>query len=269
MFAIAARMFKDKYKSLLVYSITSVLFMELYIAIFPTMSKMSDTLDKLMVTMPPALFKAFNIDPSSLSFGNIESLLASKHYSMIWPMMAVILAISLASHLIINEIDNGTAESLLSLPIKRAKIFVSRYITGLLMLIGFNVISIFSIIPLAAIHDVDFIWQNNVTLFIGSTIFSWACYSIAIFVSTIFSEKSKATMTTGGIILLAYFINILAGLNDNLVNMKYFSIFNYYSSESLLLKNIYPDYFVWAFSVIIISLSLAAFIRFKSRDVSV
>lgn len=269
MFAFSKRMIKDKYKSTLVYSFIAICFMELYVALFPTIDKMSAQLNEIMKTMPSGLFKAFNIDPSSLSFGNIESLLAGKHFSMVWPIMAIILAISIANYLIVNEIDNGTAESLMSLPVKRSRIFISRYFTGLLLLVIFNILSIFCIFPLAGIHNVDFLWQNNVALFIGSTVFIWACYSIALFISTLFSEKGKANMVSGGIVLVSYFINILAGLKDSLVNLKYFSIFNFYNSEALLIKNTYPDYFFWAFGLVIILFSILAFYRFKTRDISI
>lgn len=268
MLAFVVRMIKDKYKFLIVYSLAAVAFLEMYVALFPMLDKMSSQLSAVMKTMPPELFKAFNLDPASLNFGNIESLLAMKHYSLVWPMMAVILAISLASYLIINEIDKGTSESLLSLPVKRRTIFVSRYFTGLALLIGFNAISIFAVAPLAMIHGIDFIWQNNLTLFIGASLFSWACYSIAILFSTIFSDKGKANMASGGIIILSYFVGVLASLKESLVNLKYFSLFNYFNGESLLIKNIYPEYIFCALGGIIVIFSLIAYFRFISRDIS-
>lgn len=268
MVAFIKRMIKDKYKSTFVYSFVAICFMELYVALFPSLNKMSSQLNEIIRTMPSGLFKAFNIEPSSFSFGNIESLLASKHFSMVWPIMAIVLAISIANYLIVNEIDKGTAESLMSLPVKRSKIFISRYYGGIILLLIFNILSIFCIFPLASLHNVDFIWQNNITLFFGSFIFTWACYSIALFISTIFSEKGKANMTYGGIILVSYFINILASLKDNLSNLKYFSIFNYYNSETLLIKNTYPNYFLLAFSFLIIIFSFLAFYRFITRDIS-
>lgn len=268
MFAFAYRMIRDKYKSLITYSLSGIVFLEMYVAIFPTLDNMSVQLRQMMKTLPPALFKAFNIDPASLNFGNIESLLALKHYSLVWPVMAIIFAISLASYLIINEIDKGTAETLLSLPIKRSKIFVSRYLTGLLLLIGFNAITIFAIVPLTMLHGVDYIWQNNLTLFVGSLFFSWACYSIAIFFSTLFSEKGKSSMASGGIFILSYILSVLAGLKDTFANLKYFSLFNYFNSEVLLIKNTYPDYMFLVLGGVIIVFSVIGYYRFTTRDIS-
>lgn len=268
MLAFVVRMVKDRYKFLIIYSLSAVGFLEMYVALFPVLDKMSSELSFAMEKMPPELFKAFNLSPASLNFSNIESLLAMKHYSLVWPMMAVILAISLAGYLIINEIDKGTSESLLSLPVKRRTIFASRYFTGLALLIGFVAVSIFAVAPLAMAHGVDFIWQNNVTLFIGASLFSWACYSIAIFFSTISSDKGKANMMSGGIIILSYFAGVLASLKDSLVNLKYFSLFNYFNGESLLIKNIYPEYTFYVLGVTITIFTLVAYFRFIGRDMT-
>lgn len=268
MFTFVTRMIRDKYKSLIIYSIAGLIFLEMYIALYPMISEVSVQLEQMMKTLPAEFFKVFNLDQASMTFNNLESLLAMKHYSMMWPIMAIILAIALANYLIANEIDNGTVESLLSLPVKRSKIFISRYLTGLFMLVIFNAVTIFATILLAAIHNIDVLWQNHLTLFIGSIFFSGVCYSLAIFMSNIISDKGKATMATGGILMLSYIIGVLATLKDSLENLKYFSIFNYFNGEILLMKNAYPEHLFYALGGLTVLLTIGAFIRFKNRDIS-
>lgn len=268
MMAFITRMVRDKYKSLIVYCIAGVAFLEMYVALFPMLDKMSEQLSLMMKSMPPEFFKAFNLDPANLSFGSIESLLAMKHYSLIWPMMAIILAISLANYLIINEIDKGTSEPLLSLPVKRRTIFLNRYFTGLMMIIIFNAVSIFAVVPLAMAHGVDYSFSNNLTLFVGASLFLWVCYSMAIMFSNLVSEKGKASMLTGGVIILSYFAGVIASLKDSLVNLKYLSLFNYFNSETLLIKGAYPDNMFWVFVGLIIIFTVVAYIRFIKIDIS-
>ncbi len=191
MFVFATRMLRDKWKSFIVYSIAAIAFLEMYVALFPTISKQSGQINELLKTMPPELFKAMNMDPTTLSFGNFQSYMSSEYMSFLWPILAIVFAVSLAGYISVNEIDKGTIETLASLPAKRSRIFLERYSAGLLILAGFCAVSLFGAIPLAILHNTNFIFANFFTATVGSFLFIWAVYSLATLFSVIFSEKGK------------------------------------------------------------------------------
>jgi len=269
MFVFAKRMLRDKFKSFLIYSVASIAFIEMFVAIFPSIKDQAAKVDQLMKVFPPALFKAFNMDISSMSFGNFETFLSSKYLGMMWPVLLIIFAISLANYIVVNEIEKGTIETLMSLPAKRSKIFLQRYFAGLGLLAGFCIIGIFGAIPLAMLHGVDFAIANYFTAAIVAFLFAWAIYSLAIFFSTIFSEKGKASMMSGGILVVMYVLSVVAALNDNLVNLKYFSFFHYFNGSELLAKNVIPDYAVLALGGFGLVALIVSLIIFKRRDLSV
>lgn len=269
MFAFAKRMFLDRYKSFIVYSLAAVGFVEMYIALFPAISQQSGQIDQMMKSFPPELFKAMNMDPSTLSFGTLESYLSTEYMSFLWPILAIVFAISMANYISANEIDKGTIETLASLPAKRIKIFAERYLMGLLLIIGFSAISLFGAIPFAILHDTNFILSNFVTAAVGSFMFIWAIYSLAVLSSVLFSEKGKASMATSGILILMYVINIISSLNDNLKDLRYVSFFNYFNGSELLAKNVYPDYIFLAFGGFAVISTIIAVIWFNNRDLSV
>lgn len=269
MFAIAIRMIKDKYKSLLIYCLSALAFLEMYIALFPTVKEQSATFDQIMKTMPPELFKVMNMDSSSFSFSTMEAYLSTEYMSFLWPILAIVFAISMASYIAIREIDKGTVEVLCSLPISRTKIFVSRYIAGLKMLAIFCIVSLLGVVPFAILHNSDYILGNYVTAAIGAFLFVWAVYSLATFVSVICSEKGKATMITSGILLLMYVLNVIANLNENLVNIKYLSFFHYFNGPELLNKNSLATYAILTLGGFAIVTAVVAAVRFGRRDLSV
>lgn len=269
MFAFAKSMFKDKYKSLIAYVTGSIIFLEMYIALFPSISKQSEQLNQMMTAFPPEFFKAFNIDPSSMTFGSLEPYLSSEYMSFLWPILAIIFAISLANYISVKEVDSGTIEVVASLPVKREKIFIERYLTGLSMLLIFSFLSMLIAIPLAKLHGIDFVFQNYVTSAVGSFFLAWAIYSLALLFSTFTSEKGKATALTSGVLLLMYVVNIVASLKEELADFKYVSFFNYFNGSDLLAKNTFPEYsllILGGFSII--STSLALF-WYRRRDLSV
>ncbi len=269
MFAIAIRMIKDKYKSLLIYCLSALAFLEMYIALFPTVKEQSATFEQIMKTMPPELFKVMNMDASSFSFSTMESYLSTEYMSFLWPILAIVFAISLASYIAIREVDKGTIEILCSLPISRTKIFISRYIAGIKMLAVFCIVSLLGAIPFAMLHNSDYKIGNYVTATIGAFLFVWAVYSLATLVSMICSEKGKATMITSGVLLLMYVLNIIANLNTSLANIKYLSFFHYFNGPELLNKNSLATYAIFVLGGFAVVATVVAAVRFARRDLSV
>ncbi len=269
MLAFFNRMIRDKYKAFIAYSVSTIALMEMYVALFPSIKQQSTQIDQMMRSFPPELFSAMNIDASSLSFSTLESYMSTEYMSFLWPILAIIFAISIAHYISINEVDRGTIETLASLPTSRIRIFVERYFAGLLLLAAFTAISLLGIIPLAGIHEINYVLANYLTAAGGSFLFAWAIYSLAILISVLFSEKGKASMVTGGIVTLMYVLSIIASLKDSLKNLQYFSFFHYFNGTDLLAKNTVPGYMVIALGGFAIIASIVALMIFRKRDLSV
>lgn len=236
MLSFATRMIRDKYKTFLAFLGGSVLFLEMYIALFPFIQKQSASFDVMLKSMPAEFFKAMNMDAATFSFANLESYLSTEFMSFLWPILAIILAIILANYLIINEIDKGTVETLSSLPVSRTRIFIERYLTGFMMIVVFSFFSMLLAPILAAIHSIDFNFGNYLMAGFGAFLFSWAIYSLAIGVSMLFKEKGKSNMIIGGILVLMYVLSVVASLKDNIQWLKYFSFFHYFNGADLMAK---------------------------------
>jgi ABC-2 type transport system permease protein len=269
MLAFAFRMLHDKLRSFIIYSLAAVGFLEMYVALFPAIRQQASQFDQMLKSFPPELFKAMNMDPSTLSFATLESYLSTEYMSFLWPILAIFFAVSLANYISVAEIDKGTIETLASLPASRSRIFVERYFAGLLILAGFCAISLFGVIPLAKMHSSEYILGNYLTASVGSFLFIWAVYSLASLSSVLFSERSRANMLSGGVLILMYVIQIISTLKESLSDLKYLSFFHYFNGSDLLVKNVYPEYMLLAlggFAVIAVLLSL---VWFNRRDLSV
>jgi ABC-type transport system involved in multi-copper enzyme maturation permease subunit len=249
--------------------VTAIGFLEMYIAMFPTIKEQSGQFDQMLKAMPQEIFKAMNMDVSSLSFGNLESYLSTEYMSFLWPILGIIFVISLANYILVNEVEKGTIETLASLPATRSKVFIERYSAGIVLLVIFVAVSIFAAIPLAQITNSSVAAINYLTTALGGFLFMWAIYSVATMFSTIFSEKGKATMATGGVLILMYVLNIIAALNDNLTNIKYASFFNYFNGSDLLAKNIFSINSLFVLGGVAIATTLIALFWVNRRDLSV
>lgn len=261
---------KNKKYTLLGYVLGTTALLEMYVALFPTFSQVaSDKLDLLIQSYPKEIWTVIGVDPNALSFSHLESFLATEQYSFVWPILMIIFAIGLANATIVSEVEKGTIEFFLAQPFSRVKFFLSRYLASATLIAAFVFATIYAVIPLAGIHNVDIKVGNNMTLAVSALLFGLAIFSLASVSSAIFSEKSKASVLSTGIILLMYVMNVLSGLKESLSDLKYYSFFHYFNGSTNFVQNQYVHNFAWFFlGVIVISTTIAAII-FSKRDISV
>ena len=265
MWAIIRRTIKDRKVGLIVYSVSGIFLLWMYVALFPSFSAQADNMREYMESFPEGFMKAFGLEDFDMS--TIERFLATEQYSFVWPILALFFVVSLAGSGIAGEIERGTAEIMLSQPVSRLKLYWSRYLSGVLMFIVFLVISVFSVFPLSEMHSVEYITENHLTLGLAATLFGLAIFSIAMMLSAIFSERSKVYMMTGGMVVGMYVLNIVSVLKDSLADLKYLSFFYYFNSNDALIRNTIDSSAYWVFGITIVVCSVAGAYFFIKKDI--
>lgn len=266
MWAIFWRAIKDRRIILLVYSFSSVALLWMYIAFFPSFKDQSASLEQLIKSYPESFMKAFNFDIKS--FTTIEGFLSTEQYSFVWPMIVIFMMIGFAGSALAGEIERGTIETLLAQPISRVKLFISRYLAGIFMLVIFVFFSIYAATPLCSAYDISFKAENFTSLAILSFIFALSIYSIGMFLSAIFSDRGKVFFISGIIIVAMYVLNILAAIKESLADLKYASFFYYFNPQKAL---VYNEIDQWAFLVFLgtaLVLTILGLIIFAKRDIA-
>ena len=204
------RTIKNRKISLLVYSISSIVLMEMFVAIFPMFAGKQEEWEPLLELYPEEMFQMMGLELSDFSISDFGSFLAMEHFSIMWPILIIVLAISFGSAQIAGEIEKGTIEMLISQPISRIKLFFSKYIAGAFNVFVFTVVSILSVVPLAAMHGIEYNPDIFIIMTVLGLLFGLAVFSVSMLASSIFSEKSKANFTVGGLLMASYVINILS-----------------------------------------------------------
>jgi ABC-2 type transport system permease protein len=267
MFTIIWNTIKDKKIALLVYCLAAIAFVWMFVALFPSIQEESEQFTQLFESYPEGFFKVFGIE--DLGFSTIEKFLALENYSIMWPIMAMFFMVSLAGYSLVREVEKGTAEILLSRPISRSKLYFSRYFAGIIMLIIFTIISVFCVVPLAHLHDVDYNIDNYVSIAILSFLFGWAVFSVAYLFSAIFSEKGRAYAVTGGLLILMYFFNLIASFKEDWENIRYASFFYYYDFNKALIDVQIDWQSIFVFIAAALVCTFVGAVWFHKRDIAV
>lgn len=253
--------------SLFGFTLGSVAFLLLYVLIYPSFQNEAAKFNELLKSYPKAVLKAFNME--QLNISNAAGYISAEHFSFVWPLLAIFLAIGTAGNSIAGEIEKATLALTLSSPVKRARLYLAKMASGLIMIGGFAVISVLALIPLTMINDVIIDRSHVLKIAILGLFFSLAIYSLALMFSAIYSEKSKVYFWTGGILISMYVANIVSGLVSSMKNLQYVSVFHYFAGDKALVNGELSIQALAVFAGIIIISLTTGFLVFKKRDISV
>ena len=266
MLTIILRTIKDRKISLIIYCLAAALFVWMYVAMYPTILNDAEDFQAAFDSYPKEMFEIFGIE--DLSFDTLEKFLAMEHYSIIFPLMLFFFLISIAGGALAGEIDKGTIENILAKPISRLKLFFSRYFAGIAALLVFAAANVFSAIPLAHLHNVDYTGKNFLYVYAISLLFGWAIFSIAYMFSAMFSEKSKVYMFSGGLFLLMYVANIASTLIEKLENLQYVSFFYYYDYNKAIIDASIDWLPITVFAGTAIVCTIIGALKYHKRDIA-
>lgn len=258
---------KERKWPVIIYGVSSVLLLLLYVALYPSLQAQTQQLIDVFKSMPENLMKALGSSPSQLSNFTLETLLASKQFGFVWQFLAAILAISIAGNDLSGEIEKGTIEFLLSQPVSRLKLYFARFISGLILLTIFAAVSTLLVIPLAIAYNVPYVADSYYKLFLVAWLFSLAVYAIAYCLSAIFSAKGRVFGIGAGLITVMYVAFLVSALKDSLDSLKYISFFHYFSSD-VLTSGIVDKLGVLIFILtIVVGVGIGAIV-FENRDIT-
>lgn len=257
----------QKRVAIIAYSLGGLALIWMYVAIYPSMASQVGTYNQLLKSMPASIMRAFGADKIGLM--NFEGLLGTKQYGFTWPLMLLFLMVSFAGSVVSGEIEKTNIGLWLSQPVSRVKIFWSKYAAGMIALLIFLIFTVLAVLPVAALYKVDVLPADIWRLAAIGGLFGWAVFSLSMFIGSLFSEKSRVYSIVAGILLLMYVANLVAGLNDKLVNLKYVSFFYYYNVSDLLTGGKIMNLSILVFLGIGVIASVFAALIFDRRDIAI
>lgn len=257
----------DRKYFLLAYNLFALVFMWMFVGFYPSIRDEADRFNELFEAYPQGMFEALGIE--NVVFTSMESFLALEYYSIIWPLLAVIMFIAFAGKSLAGEVEKGTAELILSKPVSRMKLFLARYGAGAAILIIFTFISVMSIVPLAAPYDIDLVIEAHWKVGFLSLLFGWSILSLSMMFSAMFSERSRAYMSVGGLFLVMYMITIASRMVEKAENLQYASLIYYFDYNQALMELVIN----WTSVAVYIAVAVISFVVgllwFIRRDIAV
>ncbi|MEI7818697.1 MAG: ABC transporter permease subunit [bacterium] len=261
------RSLRNRITSTIVYALSGIGFLELYVALYPALSTQIQAYDQLAKAFPEAFLRAFGMQ--ELIFNSFEGYISTEHFSLVWPLLVIFLTVGYAASTLAGEIEQRTMGLTLSQPVSRTQVYYSKYLAGVAILAVFTIVSIFAIVPLASLHGVVIQTSNFWTMTLLGFCFGLSILSLGFALSAAQSERSKVSMSLGGILIGMYVLRIVAGLKDSWRNIEYVSLFHYLESSKALLRGEVRIINIVVFLGISIVSTLLGWLVFMRRDIAV
>ena len=201
-----------------------------------------------------------------VSFSTLQSYMALEMFAITWPILVTVFSASLAGAALSGEIEKGTLGMLLALPLKRTTIYFGKYFTGLISIAVFVLATIVPIVLIAKIGHMDLQFSHFATTAVLCFLFGTAVYSLALFLSSLFNEKTYLYGLIGCIIFLMYVINAVASLKFSFSVFKYISLFHYLNVNSALVNNHIAGLSYLVFIAVSLFTTLIGVLILKHRD---
>jgi len=249
-------------KSLLIWSVIVVLLIGLAVSKFSAFAGDPDML-KILDAMPPALLDALNMRAFNLTT-------LSGFYGLMFIYFGLLGAIAGAmwgSDIISKEERDKTVEFSLVLPVSRSHVVTAKALAALVNCVAFVAITWGVSLVAVQLYQPDQAFYNFLALemqamFLIAVIF----LAVGLLLGCAMPRYKLSSSTAVGIILVTYFVSIIASVQANLDFLKYFTPFKYFDAGELFRTGHLDGNYLLLSAVIIVGCVAAAYWAYNRRD---
>lgn len=218
--------------SLIVWAIVITILITVTMGVFPVFMKNQSKIVGMMNIIPKELLQfkgvsSMNDFLSPLGFYAVNNII----YMMV---LGSIYAIVLSSGIVLKEEYNKTAEYLLTRPLMRREIFISKLMVIILYVLILNLVtSLAGLISLELVKTGPVSIRPFFVLSLYTLLLNVLFGSIGLFLSTIVKRSKPITTMCIGLVLIFYFIFTLSKITDGISKIGYLSPFRFVNTEAL------------------------------------
>ncbi|WLR55887.1 ABC transporter permease subunit [Mesobacillus subterraneus] len=250
-------------KSTIIWTLSLVAMVVLFLAMFPSFSKDAEEFKKLLEGFPVELRKAIG-----LSVDSIATLIGFFSYAFLYLKLAgAIQAMNLGTSILSKETREKTADFLLTKPVTRTQIVTSKLLAALVSLIITNIIFIGATFVMAAIVEGDDFNKEALFLIAVSLFFIQLMFmALGIIVSVIAPRIKSVISVSLGTVFGFFMLGMISSTTDDEA-LRYLTPFNYFDSTYITQHSSYETSFIIAGIVFIIATVSASYYFYAKKDV--
>jgi ABC-2 type transport system permease protein len=192
--------------------------------------------EKLLEVYPKELLIAFGIEAN---FADPGVFLSSYIYGFLWPFIAAIAAIALATR-VATDADRGFLDIVLSTRLARVRHLAASIVTQAMGLAVLAVVLVVSIVLADLLIEPDFPTERVLLSAVHAFAFGVAIAGPSTLLAVVLLDRSRAAGLVAGALVIMYLFNVVAALAPNVNWLGSISAFHYFTVKDLISRGIYP-----------------------------
>jgi ABC-2 type transport system permease protein len=218
--------------SLLIWMIVITILISVTMSVYPTFVENQSKILGMMSLVPKGALQFKGIS----NFTDLLSVLGFYTANNVIYMMLLgsIFAIVLGSNILLKEEYNKTAEYLLTRPITRGEIFISKFTLVMLYIFLLNLVTSFAgLICIELVQKGTFNIRAFMIISLYTFLLNILFGTIGIFTSTLLKRSKPITTFSIGLVLIFYFIYTLSKITESASLIGYMSPFKYVNLDAI------------------------------------
>lgn len=248
------------------YALGLVISIVLLSSFYPTLEQEREQFEQLVQQYPEFLFRIFGIDPERASLTSFAGFMHTETFGFLWPATAIIFVILSGAAVVAQEIERGTADFWLSVPVSRTRLLLSKQVALLTSILFVVLTSTVALALSSRAFGGELTARGFTQLTIALTCFLVSFAGLATLASAMASERSKAAGLVGGVILFMYLAWVVAGLSEEVAWLRYLSLLTAYDPLAAMLGQL-PWYKPALHLIVGLGAGIAALFVFSRRDI--
>jgi ABC-2 type transport system permease protein len=232
-------------------------------AMFPILQENSKLLEDYMKILPKELLAAFGMSGTLTDPGVFFSTYIG---SFLWPVIAAVAAILLATRPVAADVERGWTEVVLGTPLTRTASLCAAILAQAIVLALLAAATAAGVLVVGALVGAGF---DTARFLAGSVIFwlfACAIAGVTSFVAALTLSRGVAAGVAAGVLLVMYLMNIVAELQVDLAWLGDLGWSKYLAVTDLIDTGAVPWTSVAVFGVVAVAGWAASLVVFRRRD---
>jgi len=265
---LTTRFLKDHWRSALIVGLSVILYAALIGSLAPEFLD-NPAFKKIIEQYPKAILAYLAGGTGGLNLFSYPGFWSAEFLQLWWVVMVGGLIIAYAAAALGTDLEQGTVETILTQPVGRATLILSRFAALAVYGLGQVVITMVSIAATTQIFGGELKTAGLVAVGLIGFVFILTIGSITLLISVIVNGRGRAVAWGAAVLLASHLLSATASLNATVEKFKWLSLFNYYRTQPAL-ANGRVD---WSDTVVLLVVGVvslaAAILVFRRKDISV
>ena len=261
--ALLIKTWRDHWRSLLAWALGLAAMAAVQLSVYPSIAASSADMDAMLKNWPDVFQGMFSFEDYTTGAGFLNVEL----FSMIVPLVLVAVGVGWGASATADEERNGTADILLTLPISRTSVIVTKMLAAVGALAALALVTAAVIAIGGPLVDIDIAFGTLLRACFGSALLGLLFGAVAFLIAAVTGKRGVAKGAAIGLALGSFLVKSLSSMVDSFDAINPANPFTWALQGNPLVNPLLPSSAGWL-ALTSLVLSVGAVFAFRRRDIS-